>query len=166
MCKYCPDKFCLLRKFEDLRSPHSSASSSCAPPPSKRDSVYFELVIIVCWDHCVIYLPPKTHHASKINQPMMLPIPPLRARSSLEFRFLFMIECQHFLLFCAVNPCNWEQMYLNGFWHERTLRRYILSTKSAEMCSCSRVHGPGFQTFVFRGVNRDDPDSGPTLQKF
>ena len=58
MCKNCPDKFCLLRKIEDLNSADSPASSSCAPPTSERDSVNFELVIIVCWDNCVVFMPP------------------------------------------------------------------------------------------------------------
>ena len=39
------------------------------------------------------------------------------------------------------NPCNWEQMYLNMFWHELTFRRCLLSTKSGKSSCCSRVHG-------------------------
>ena len=58
MCKNCPDKFGLLRKIEDVNSADSPASSSCVPPPSGRDSVNFELVIIVCWDNCDVLMPP------------------------------------------------------------------------------------------------------------
>ena len=80
MCKNCPDKFCLLRKIEDLNSADSPASSSCAPPTSERNSVNFELVIIVCWDNCVVFMPRfrshqtprrlrRIHLASKLQNP-------------------------------------------------------------------------------------------------
>ena len=132
MCKYCPDKFCLLRKFEDLHSPHSPASSSCAPPPSKRDSVYFELVIIVCWDHCVVYLPPKTHHASKINEP----IPPSRARSSLKFRFLFMMHRWY-------DSCSWCTDGMICFQSDPNSGRLSPQFRALILSSrCHSMHGP------------------------
>ncbi len=62
MCKNCPDKFCLLRKFEDLHSPsiHRQAPPLLQLRPTTLQARFSQLR--TCYyrmlDNCIVFMPP------------------------------------------------------------------------------------------------------------